>query len=516
MASTTLVLLSSVWLVQWSTTGITIPVSRVIPECPVATAGKHCRSVLLHKESIQEHTEQHRASTHFLHHHSPGVHQVKVNVGTPPKTLRVMLDTGSSDFAVFTPSCSKCGKRVNGPWDASLSSTHKPFDCSPKNYKCRKCCAKHDRCCYRIKYVDGSGFTAHVSTDTMYFGDNKHLPFRALIGEIAASNGDWGNTDGIMGLSFPRTSAFNAKSTNPITQFVKAHDLPNTFSVCLQAHSGSLQMGHALVDSLEDGDDAHDSESAELSSEYTWIPLTAQGKKNAYWTVKMLDMRVFGKSVGIPHKLYNKGDAIVDTGTSALGFPWEAYLSLEELFFQNCGQPNGKLVGLCSGTAGEKKCSSCPKCPTCPTNTKKCPKCPKCEKCAPAVAKRCPKASCPRCPKCGTCKRCPKCPRCPKNIFRNWCFAMDEAQVAAYPPLQLVFEGTSQEEVVVDIPPEAYVQSGWCGKGFDHMYTLNLWPGNAKEGTYLSDSFFLGKTVFFDREGSRVGVKPSPACASTK
>ena len=95
----------------------------------------------------------------------------------------------------------------------------------------------------------------------------------------------------------------------------------------------------------------------------------------------MTDMRVNGTSLGIPWNVYNRDDTIVDSGTTELIIPSQAFEVLSHVLYSICRFRN--LHGICD------------------------------------VA---PQAS----------------------LFHGHCYTFSQAELEAFPPLELVFHPTSE------------------------------------------------------------------------
>lgn len=107
-----------------------------------------------------------------------------ITLGTPPQTLRLHLDTGSSDLWVNTPKSTLCSSKLDpcsstGMYDANTSST---YDFIASNFN--------------ISYVDGSGAEGDYVTDVLTLGGKSIDKFQFGIGYESSS------PQGILGIGY--------------------------------------------------------------------------------------------------------------------------------------------------------------------------------------------------------------------------------------------------------------------------------------------------------------------------
>ncbi|RDL35335.1 uncharacterized protein BP5553_07266 [Venustampulla echinocandica] len=105
-------------------------------------------------------------------------------LGTPPQTVRLHLDTGSSDLWVNTPKSRLCTARskpcqLAGSYDANSSSTY--------SYVASD---------FNISYVDGSGATGDYVSDTFTIGSSTLKRLQFGIGYVSSA------TSGILGIGY--------------------------------------------------------------------------------------------------------------------------------------------------------------------------------------------------------------------------------------------------------------------------------------------------------------------------
>ncbi len=110
---------------------------------------------------------------------------INATVGTPARSVRLHLDTGSSDLWVNTPSSTLCSSsqkqcEFGGTYSANASSTYEYIG----SY-------------FNISYVDGSGASGDYVSDTVSFGETKLDRLQFGIGYTST------NTQGILGIGYP-------------------------------------------------------------------------------------------------------------------------------------------------------------------------------------------------------------------------------------------------------------------------------------------------------------------------
>lgn len=111
------------------------------------------------------------------------LYYANLTLGTPAQSLRLHIDTGSSDLWVNTASSSFCEESSNpcdgGTYDSSQSSTYKLVN--------------ND---FNISYVDGTGASGDYVSDTLSFGGVSLSNFQFGIGEVSSSS------EGVLGIGY--------------------------------------------------------------------------------------------------------------------------------------------------------------------------------------------------------------------------------------------------------------------------------------------------------------------------
>lgn len=98
-------------------------------------------------------------------------------MGTPAQSLRLVLDTGSSDLWVNTPNSTLC-KKKSAP--CSDSGTYDPSSSSSYAF------VNND---FNISYADGSGASGQYASETVTIGSATLKEFQFGLGFYSSSGG---------------------------------------------------------------------------------------------------------------------------------------------------------------------------------------------------------------------------------------------------------------------------------------------------------------------------------------
>ncbi|KAJ5902481.1 hypothetical protein N7495_003009 [Penicillium taxi] len=112
-----------------------------------------------------------------------------VSLGTPEQSLRLVLDTGSSDLWVNTPNSTLCESKSS---DCSISGTYDGSDSSTYAF------VNSD---FNITYADSSGAAGDYVTDTLHIGDATIKKFQFGVGFSSSSS------EGVLGIGYPLNEA---------------------------------------------------------------------------------------------------------------------------------------------------------------------------------------------------------------------------------------------------------------------------------------------------------------------
>ncbi len=207
-----------------------------------------------------------------------------VEVGTPPQTLNVIYDTGSSNLWIPSVDCPSCGAHPR--YNAKASSTY-----------------EEDGREFRIEYGSGP-VSGHFSKDVVSLGG---LQVEQVFAEAQDVSGlgmayMFGKFDGILGCGWD-TISINKIPTPMQTLFADGKIKENLFSFYLSKQAGvdgALYLGEI--------------DKTKFQGPIQWVPLNSE----TYWQVKLSSMSLDGKEFKSVSPR-----AILDTGTSLLAGPTE-------------------------------------------------------------------------------------------------------------------------------------------------------------------------------------------------
>jgi len=207
----------------------------------------------------------------------------EIELGSPPQTFKVILDTGSSNLWVPSTKCTSIACFLHAKYDSSASSTYKANGSE-----------------FSIQYGSGS-MEGFVSKDELTIGDLKikGQDFAEATKEPGLAFA-FGKFDGILGLGYDTISVNHI--TPPFYEMInqKLIDAP-VFSFRLG--SSEEDGGEAVFGGIDD---------SAYTGKITYVPV----RRKAYWEVELEKVK-FGDD---DLELENTGAAI-DTGTSLIALP---------------------------------------------------------------------------------------------------------------------------------------------------------------------------------------------------
>ncbi|KAL1541233.1 Aspartyl protease protein 2 [Salvia divinorum] len=245
-----------------------------------------------------------------------GEYFTRIGIGTPPRYVYMVLDTGSDVVWAQCSPCRKCYSQTDPLFDPKKSSSFLGVTCASP--LCRLLdspgCSSRSKCLYQVSYGDGSYTVGEFSTETLTFRRTKVS--NVAFGCGHDNEGLFVGAAGLLGLGRGKLSF----PTQAGGRFGKM------FSYCLVDRSVSSNPSSMVF-----GDSA-----ASRNAVYT--PLLTNPKLDTFYYLGLNGISVGGKRVpGITASLFKldaigNGGVILDSGTSVTRLTRPAYLALRDAF----------------------------------------------------------------------------------------------------------------------------------------------------------------------------------------
>lgn len=234
----------------------------------------------------------------------------RVGIGRPPKSVYMVLDTGSDINWVQCAPCADCYQQTDPIFEPASSSSYEPLSCETKQCKSldvTEC--RNDTCLYEVAYGDGSYTVGDFATETITFSGD------ASVDNIAIGCGH--NNEGL----FVAAAGLLGLGGGPLS--LPSQINASTFSYC-------------LVDRDSDSASTLEFDSA-LPPNAVTAPLLRNRQVDTFYYVGLTGLSVGGELLPIPKSLFEidesgNGGVIVDSGTAITRLQTEAYNSLRDAF----------------------------------------------------------------------------------------------------------------------------------------------------------------------------------------
>ncbi|KAG8159395.1 hypothetical protein KVR01_011056 [Diaporthe batatas] len=208
-----------------------------------------------------------------------------VQIGTPPQTLNLDFDTGSSDLWVFSTSTPSSQVKGQAVYDPSKSSTAKSLSGAS----------------WSITYGDGSSSSGKVYTDTVAVGGlsvaNQAVEVATTVSSSFTSEAE---IDGLLGLAFSSLNTVSPTQQKTFFDNAKASLDSPVFTADLKYHAAGTYNFGFIDDSAHTGS----------------ITYTSVSTRQGFW-----EFVSTGYSVGSASFVSTSIDGIADTGTTLLYLP---------------------------------------------------------------------------------------------------------------------------------------------------------------------------------------------------
>ncbi|XWS46239.1 hypothetical protein CRYUN_Cryun14cG0047500 [Craigia yunnanensis] len=271
-----------------------------------------------------------------------GEYFTRLGVGTPPRYLYMVLDTGSDVVWVQCSPCKKCYSQSDPIFDPTKSRTFSGIPCgSPlcRSLDASGCNRRRRMCLYQVSYGDGSFTVGDFSTETLTFR-------RTRVGRVAFgcghdNEGLFVGAAGLLGLGRGRLS-FPSQT---------GHRFNRKFSYCLVDRSASSRPSSMIF-----GD-------AAIPRAALFTPLLTNPKLDTFYYLELLRISVGGTRVpSITPSLFKMGQdgnggVIIDSGTSVTRLTRRAYIALRDAFRVGASNlkraPDFSLFDTCFDLSGK-------------------------------------------------------------------------------------------------------------------------------------------------------------------
>ncbi|XP_066508558.1 beta-secretase 1 [Hoplias malabaricus] len=226
---------------------------------------------------------------------------VEMTVGTPPQKLNILVDTGSSNFAVGAAA----HPFLRRYYHRSLSSSYRDL--------CRS---------VYVPYTQGR-WEGELGTDLVSVPHGPNVSLRANIAAITQSdrffiNGS--NWEGILGLAYAEIARPDENLEPFFDSLVRQTNVPNLFSLqlCGAGFTQNYSLGSATVGGsmIIGGVDP-----SLYVGEVWYTPI----RREWYYEVIIVRIEVNGQDLNMDCKEYNYDKSIVDSGTTNLRLPRKVF-----------------------------------------------------------------------------------------------------------------------------------------------------------------------------------------------
>lgn len=245
-----------------------------------------------------------------------GTHYAHAYVGTPPQRVSVIVDTGSHHTAFPCSGCKSCGHHTDPYFDPTKSKSLNWLECHECVASAR--CVQH-RCQISQSYTEGSSWKAYQMRDVYYVGGETI----SSVPESGSSDGTmkgWLTTMFVFGCQTYETGLFRTQKADGImgmsmhsqtlvpTMRAAGEVDHNVFSLCFNYGGGTMALG-----------------GVDRRLHLSPMRFTPLAKNSGWFTVRLIDVQMNGRSIGIPASIYASGKGtIVDSGTTDTYLPRRA------------------------------------------------------------------------------------------------------------------------------------------------------------------------------------------------
>lgn len=259
---------------------------------------------------------------------------VEMTVGSPPQTLNILVDTGSSNFAVGAAP----HPFLHRYYQRQLSSTYRDL-----------------RKGVYVPYTQGK-WEGELGTDLVSIPHGPNVTVRANIAAITESdkffiNGS--NWEGILGLAYAEIARPDDSLEPFFDSLVKQTHVPNLFSLQLCGAGFPLNQSEVLASvggSMIIGGIDH--------SLYTGSLWYTPIRREWYYEVIIVRVEINGQDLKMDCKEYNYDKSIVDSGTTNLRLPKKVFEAAVKSIKAASSVSGTKDRGTRDDTVSQEVCDS--------------------------------------------------------------------------------------------------------------------------------------------------------------
>ncbi|KAK9749528.1 hypothetical protein RND81_02G132000 [Saponaria officinalis] len=271
-----------------------------------------------------------------------GEYFTRLGVGTPPRYMYMVLDTGSDVVWIQCLPCKKCYDQTDRIFNPAQSGSFRSIPCRSKACNLLDqsgCIRRANKCAYQVSYGDGSFTIGEFASETMTFRGVKVQ--NVALGCGHDNEGLFVGAAGLLGLGRGKLSF----PTQTGTRFGQK------FSYCLVDRSASSKPSSVVFGG------------SSVSRTAVFTPLISNPKLDTFYYVELVGISVGGTRVpGITGELFKidrtgSGGVIVDSGTSVTRLTRPAYLALRDAFRTGASSlksaPGFSLFDTCFDLSGK-------------------------------------------------------------------------------------------------------------------------------------------------------------------
>lgn len=240
-----------------------------------------------------------------------GDYLTEIELGNPPTSQIVLLDTGSDLVWVQCTPCIECFEQEGAIFNPQSSSSYQELSCD--STPCEDLyyyeCGYSSSCVYGLAYGDGSETIGDLALEdlTLQTGSGGTTTFEDFVFGCGYENlGTFDEADGMLGMG--RGAVSLAQQLRPY--------ISGTFAYCLVPYDSTLESTLVLG-------------YGEVPSTAGFTRMLEGGPTATYYYVDVLGISVAGRRLSIPRSVFRftneGGGSIIDCGTTLTYLPTVAY-----------------------------------------------------------------------------------------------------------------------------------------------------------------------------------------------